>query len=65
MTFSIPADVRLFRIRYCWRRGVKEFRASTIWGVRGTPSDALKDFIARNPKVISCHVQEELEEFAP
>lgn len=60
MTFAIPADVRLFKIRFCWRYAGKVCKASTVWGVRGTPQEALRDFIKRNPKVISANVQGEV-----
>jgi hypothetical protein len=53
--------IRLFRIRYCWRRYSKTFSAVTVWRFMGDKQAALANFIQRNPHIISATVEREVE----
>lgn len=51
--------IRLFRVRYTWRRFNKQFTAHTVWG--GFSVEQCKqDFARRNPHVTAFRVEEEV-----
>jgi hypothetical protein len=58
----MTATIRLFRIRYQWRRYSKTFSAVTVWRFAGDGRDALDNFIQRNPHIISASVEREIDE---
>jgi len=52
--------IRLYRIRHSWRRHGRLFWATTTWGFRGTPNEALNDFTSKRSEIVSCCVEGEV-----
>lgn len=52
--------LRVFRVRWAWRLGNRTYRATAYWKGANARA-ALDDFMRRNPRAISAHVNSEVK----